>query len=246
MLVGEENGVDRRQIRGGDRRARQLDGARSPAELVLPPGRVERRVRRSRQPSNWISTVGPPMWVIRMSEWSRPRGSSARPPTRGRRRRPPPSRPGPGSGSGPGSPVLGRRRRVILLLEVRLVDGRRADPVLGTGDEQQRRPRRVLVVDLRHRLRVEVRETGLEERTRRTRDVVTLVDRVRLFPLSAFVKHQWNCSSVSGAPSSDSPGCPGRARGPERRKREPQDTLGSTRAERDGGRAQATIERGVA
>ena len=45
MLVREENGVDRQQIRGGDRRAGQLDGARSPAELVFLPGRVERRIR---------------------------------------------------------------------------------------------------------------------------------------------------------------------------------------------------------
>src|SRR4051812_8999340 len=72
-------------------------------------------------------------------------------------------------------------RCLALLFEVRLVDRRRADAVFGAGQEEQRRPRRVQVVHLRHRPRVEVREAGLEERARRARDVVALVDGVRLF-----------------------------------------------------------------
>ena len=47
-------------------------------------------------------------------------------------------------------------------------------------DEQQRRPCRVLVVHLRRGIRVEVRISGLEERTRRARDVVALVDGLRV------------------------------------------------------------------
>src|SRR6059058_2798710 len=76
--------------------------------------------------------------------------------------------------------VLGRGRRLALLLEVRLVDRRRADAVFGAGHEEQRRTLRAPVVDLRHRLRVEGREAGLEERARRARNVVALVDGVRL------------------------------------------------------------------
>ena len=63
--------------------------------------------------------------------------------------------------------VLGGSRRLALLLEVGLVHRRRADAVFSTGGEQERRPRRVPVIDLRRCLRVEVGETGLEEGARR-------------------------------------------------------------------------------
>ena len=77
--------------------------------------------------------------------------------------------------------MLGCRRRLPLVLVIRLVHRRRADAVFHTRDEEHGRPRRVVVVDLRGGLRIEVREPGLEERPRRSRDVVTVVDLVRLF-----------------------------------------------------------------
>src|SRR5919201_2360069 len=77
--------------------------------------------------------------------------------------------------------VLGRTRRLALLLEVRVVDGRRADAVLRAGHEEQRRSVRIAVVDLRRGVRIEVGVTGLEKRTRRAGDVVALVDGVRIF-----------------------------------------------------------------
>src|SRR5215208_5137824 len=78
--------------------------------------------------------------------------------------------------------VLCGRGRVALLLEVGLAHRGRADAVFGTGGEEQRRTRRVLVIDLRNGLRVEVGKAGLEEGARRARDVVALIDGVGIFP----------------------------------------------------------------
>src|SRR5436190_18708936 len=77
--------------------------------------------------------------------------------------------------------VLGGGRSLVLLLPVGPIDRRRADAVLLAGEEQQRRPLRTPVVDRRHRVRVEVGVAGLEERARRARNVIALVDRIRRF-----------------------------------------------------------------
>src|SRR5438445_7493372 len=139
-------------------------------------------------------------------------------------------------------PVLGGRRRLALLLEVRLVDRRRADAVFGAGDKEQRRPRRVPVVDFRHGVRVEVREPGLEERSRRAGDVVALVDRVRLVtaervgeaPVELVRGQRRFLFQISWIAQ-------GGPRGSDRRVREPEDTLRRARPEGDGRSTQAAI-----
>ena len=74
--------------------------------------------------------------------------------------------------------LRGSRGRA-LLLERRFVDRGRTDSVLGARDEKQGRPVRAPEVDLRHGLRIEVRVARLEERPRRTRDVVAVVHGIR-------------------------------------------------------------------
>src|SRR5207249_7225167 len=101
-----------------------------------------------------------------------------------------------------------------------------ADAVFGAGDQEQRRPRRVPVVQLRHGLWVEVREPGLEERPRRARDVVALVDRVRFVtaervretPMELLRRQRSFFSQVRGV-AQRGPG------GPERRVRESEDAF---------------------
>ena len=44
VVVGEQDGVDRPEVGGGDRGPGQLDRARAPAEVVLPARGVERRI----------------------------------------------------------------------------------------------------------------------------------------------------------------------------------------------------------
>ena len=44
VIVREQHGIDRPEVGGGDRRPGELREDRAPAEAVLPPGWVERRV----------------------------------------------------------------------------------------------------------------------------------------------------------------------------------------------------------
>ena len=72
------------------------------------------------------------------------------------------------------------RRRLALQLQELLVHRGRADVILAAADEQERRARRVRIVDRSRRRAAHVRERRLEERPVRPRDVVLPVDRVRL------------------------------------------------------------------